>query len=408
MSKLHRRDFLRFCSAGACAGVASKFVQPLGGMVAYAQSAPSSRVMVVVSLDGGCSYNITPPYNSTYRDRNPNVSYGPENSLPLTGDQGLHPSLAGIRPLYDEGALAVINMVGYPNENRSHAESADIWRSGLRNMGTSVQGGWAARMTCQSPSMFAGVSFAGSNLLIEGDCNPPRAIGDLNSLGENDFWSAGTRPEWIRISRARVMGANPVPATGALAKVSGAMSRVEAAAETLREQTEINLPVNFPNTGFGRACADAARIIAARQLGTQFIMLSMGGFDTHSNERPNLTNLLNQLNGGLTALVACCKALGRWGDVMILTMSEFCRTHENGSEGTDHGHAGPMLAMGGLVKGGLKTPSPTDAESASGAYFRGYHVDFREVFGAAVRSLGYNSASVFPEGYAVQGLDLFW
>jgi uncharacterized protein (DUF1501 family) len=139
----------------------------------------------------------------------------------------------------------------------------------------------------------------------------------------------------------------------------------------------------------------------------KLIYLSIGGFDTHSGERTAMTNLMNNLNGGLSALIRTAKALNRWDDVTIITMSEFSRTFENGSAGTDHGHAGAMFMLGGQVQGGVHTPAPTAAETARGAYYNEFHVDFREVFRSAIDHMGYNGAAVFPEPIRYRGLQLF-
>jgi uncharacterized protein (DUF1501 family) len=136
----------------------------------------------------------------------------------------------------------------------------------------------------------------------------------------------------------------------------------------------------------------------------------MGGFDTHSGERQSLTNLMTQLNAALAAFKTEMVSRGRWNDVAIMTMSEFGRTiKENGSAGSDHGHASPMFVMGGRVAGGIKSPAPTTAELQTGlglSYLRAFNVDFREVLAAGVQWIGANPNQFFPP-YLSRYLQLF-
>jgi uncharacterized protein (DUF1501 family) len=360
--------------------------------------------MIVINLSGGASLNIAPLYSGVYRDKNPTVSFGPEESLPLSSQQGLHPSLTAFNSVYSEGRLALINMVGYPNPNRSHAESAEIWfRGGATNGG---MGGWGARLTAQMASTFGGISLAGSNVLVQGDVNPPRALGDLNNFGEYGFWG-DNNTSWLREARTNARIASGMSQAESQQFVRSEMDKLESSLDTIRDATEVSPPGTFPNGGFGSMCRDAAKLVAATQLGTQFIYLELGGFDTHSDERDALTNRLNELNGGVGALVNSLKQMGRWGSTTIVTMSEFGRTcGENGSGGTDHGHCNAMFVMGGAVVGGIKTPPPTDSEIAYD-YLRDYHVHFGQPFREIVAAMGYNPEAIFPSTSASNHLGLF-
>jgi uncharacterized protein (DUF1501 family) len=369
--------------------------------------AGTSPVFILVNLAGGVSYNIAPPYNGVYYSRNPNVGYQPETSLPLIPEQGLHPSLTGFKAVYDEGKLGVVNMVGYPEGNRSHDESTQVWFRGIRNANAATTGGWAARLTCQVPGNFAGISLGGANLLIQGDCNPPRAFGDLSQFGESGFWGGDNGTTWLRITRNDTVATGSGLQNEGYVHVRNSIDRVQLSVEAIKRETNITLPVTFPNTGFGGRCRDAAKLLAARTLGVRFIYLEHGGFDTHSDEKTRLTQLLDELNGGITALVEASKALGRWNETIIVTMSEFGRTMENGSKGTDHGHATPMFLLGGRVNGGLKSAPPDAAESGRGHFFDRYFVDFRTVFKEVVREMGIDPNSVFTEQPAPADLRLF-
>jgi len=407
-SQLNRRSFVKGVAAGTCGGLIHRVFTPAGNWFAWAsptaQAFSSQPVFILVNMSGGASYNVAPLYDGAYRDKNPTISYGPENSIPLVAEQGLHPSLTSLKGVWDQGNLALLNMVGYPQPNRSHAESTDIWFRGARN-GTGGVGGWAARMTCQLGQMFSGVSLNGSNLLTQGDCNPPRTLNGLDSLGEDNFYWSDDQSTWIRYTRDNMMLNHIIPPNEPFAYVKKQVDNVQASLELIKQETARTLPA-VPNplgqnpSGFQRDCRDAAKLLAATSLQVRFIYLERGGFDTHAGEKAGLKNNLDDMNIGLQYLIQAAQALGRWQDVVLVTMSEFSRTFENGSGGTDHGHAGPMFVMGGKVRGGLRSPTPTSLMTSSSDYYEDYFVDFRQIFKEIVGSMGLDANAVFPEQFA--------
>jgi uncharacterized protein (DUF1501 family) len=407
-----RRSFLKATVLGTCGAALHTFASPFQ-MQAWAQpigeAVNNSKVMILINLAGGASYNVAPLYDGVYRDLNPTVSYGPENSLVLDSNQGLHPSLTSLKTVWDENNLALINMVGYPNPNRSHAESTDIWFAGTREM-SGIQEGWASRLTCQLGNTFAGVSLGGSNLLVQGSCNPPRSIQNLDSLGER-YLHGSDIGSWVQLNRDEIIKSSSGNNSPNYAFVKNQMDNLAASLEKLRSNSNSPLPTiqnPFVNNGFSGACRDVARLIAAKDLQVKFIYLQRGGFDTHSNEKPSLTSNLNDINTGLRSLIQTLKALGRWQDTVIVTMSEFCRTFENGSEGTDHGHGGPMFLLGGAVKGGIKSPQPSRAETSSGdGFYRNHYVDFRTPFKSTLEYLGVSTDPIFPNFNSSTQLNLF-
>lgn len=428
-----RRNFLKMLGAGTCGTIAHNVLNPYNGLVAYAQSMPTPGadlpVLVVVNMSGGCSYNLAPIYNGAYRDKNPNISFGPEaasvvNNMPagshaLDENQGLHPALTGLAKIYHEDKnLALINQVGYPNPNRSHDESTQIWFRGIRTGGNGGGGvaGWGARLTSQMASVNAGFSLGGSNLLINGGMNPPRSLGSIQNMTEGNL-PYGTGNTWFQMTRDELalnLGSQYSDTKHNRQIVAAAIESAGKASVALKAETNKPLPAGITfqtnGNGFANECLQAAQLIRAKSLGVQFIYMEIGGFDTHSMERTNLNNRLTQLNSGLTSLADFLKhpEINRWKDVTIVTMTEFCRTFENGSEGTDHGHAGPMLVMGGGVKQGIKSPTPTAAQiTSANGYLHQYAVDFREPFYGAIKKMGLNADLVFPETFNTKNLDIF-
>lgn len=404
-----RREFLKLVGAGTCGSLVHSALTPAKNMLAFAdpsQAIGSQPIFILINLAGGCSLTVTPFYNGTYRDLNPTISYSEAESIPLNAEQGLHPALTALKTVWDENSLALVNMVGYPDADRSHDSSTEIFFRGIRSM-TGAYGGWAARLTCQMASTFAGVSLAGANTLVKGDCNPPRALGNLTGFGESTLFSS-IHSKWARDTRTNmILQANP-SSSDSQTFVRASIQSVEQSIDLVKQYTNVTLPTAFPNTGFGNACRDAAKLVNAPALGTQFIYLQTGGYDTHSNARESANNRLTELNNGLAALIAQIKLSGRWNDTVICTMTEFSRTYENDSQGDDHGHASAVFVAGGAVHGGIKTAAPTTAEFVKNNYIRDYHVDFRQVFTEIITAMSRDPSKIFIEPYAGGGhLGLF-
>lgn len=402
MKTRSRRDFLKVLAAGTCGGIAHQLLSPANGFLAYADplagiSGVSDRVFILFNFAGGISYNLTPVYHSQYRARNPTISYGPENSIVLNASQGLHPSLTSLQQVWNDGQLAVMNLIGTgPRHSRSHDEATIQWHTQQSAaMGSAV--GWGAKLTSQLQSAFGGVSLAGSNSLVRGGSNPPRVISSLSSLGEQEiFWSTDSAMQ-LQLARTNLVAQGNAPSNIAQEHTRDSIVRLQSNIELLKGYANLTLPVTFPNTGLGSKFRDAARLIAAGPaLNVRLIYIEQGGFDTHAGERARLATLLNEFNGAIGAFISCMKAMNKWNEVVIANMSEFTRTMENASQGTDHGLAGPQLILGGAVKGGQKTPVPSESEVGNNEFIRATHGTFAQVFGEIVSEfMGLDAAAVF-------------
>jgi uncharacterized protein (DUF1501 family) len=366
--------------------------------------------MILVNLDGGSSYNVTPIYTGAYRDRNQTISYGPENSIPLTSDQGLHPSLTGLKSVWDEKNLAVLNLVGLNDPTgltRSHLEGANIKLTGITNIfevKANTTPGWVLRMSAHFGEPFSGIVINSSRSSITvGGSNPPLSITTLDELGEQSLIREEVG-EWTRFTRGAILSAGDQVPSANQALIRNNMLRIDGAFERLGRESQVTLPTianpfNFAQdqSGFIRACRDAAKLVVATSLKVRFIYLELGGFDTHGREREPMTGLLNTLNNGLTPLIQTIKASGRWDQTVIATLTEFGRTsRENGTGGSDHGHATSMFVMGGKVKGRQVNPIPTVAQITKGDYFEEATIDFRHVFREIIVAMGLDPDAIFP------------
>ena len=397
-----RREFLKVVAAGTCGGLAHQFLSPADGFLAYADplfgpASVNNKVFILFNFAGGCSYNITPIYNSQYRTRNPTTSYGPESSIALDATQGLHPALTALKPIWDAGNLGVMNLIGAgPNQSRSHDEATTQWHTAQTTSSGTAEG-WGAKLTSQLQNAFGGVSLAGSNNLVRGGTNPPRVLASLTSLGENPIFYSGDDTQQLQIARTNCVADSMPPSNPSQEYVYESVVKLQSNVELLKQYASMTLPVTFPNTNLGRKFADAARLIAAGPtLNVKMIYLDQGGYDTHSGEKSRLAQNLTEFNGAIGAFILCMKAMNRWNDVVIGNMSEFTRTMENSSQGNDHGMAGPQLIIGGQVKGGIKTPAPTVAEIGNNEFIKASHGTFAQVFGEIVTEhLGIDATKVF-------------
>jgi uncharacterized protein (DUF1501 family) len=373
----------------------------------YAADAPSPRKKVLVAIfqrgavDG---LNMVVPFGEkNYYNLRPNLAIPKpdgtaEAAIDLDGFFGLHPALAPLKPIFDAGHLAIVEAVGSPDPTRSHFDAQDYMESGTPGR-KATEDGWLNRALStgdSKPSPVRAVSL-GTNLprAMRGH-NEAVAIANLNDFKIRDTRGAGTFESMY---------------DGTLDQVLNGAGRETFEAVKLMQsiQQQPYAPssgVEYPNGPLGQSLMQIARLIKSN-VGLEVAFADMGGWDTHVNEaagRPTqgqLANLLGQFGG---ALAAFYQDLGdRMADVSVVTMSEFGRTaRENGSRGTDHGHANVMFAFGGGIRGGKVYGEWPGLETEQLYEQRDLQLttDFRDVLGElVVRHLGNPQvASVFP-GY---------
>jgi len=351
---------------------------------------PQDRILVVIQLAGGNDgLNTVVPYgmDAYYRAR-PAIAIQKNNVLRLSGseDLGMHPSLGPMKDLYDQGLLSLVQGVGYPNPNRSHFTSTDIWSSGdpLRPNGT----GWIGRYfdcTCKgSPDPAGGIAL-GRNAphAMLGDSFKPVSFEtpDLfRWLGGDVDPGLETRYESLLHSGAadvdRAVGAHSPE--GQLDFLTRTALDARAASAAIRKAVEVDPLVQYP----GNPLAPQLRMVAAMiraGLPTRVYYVTLGGFDTHSAQPGTHANLLSSLASSLKAFYEDLKKQGNDARVLTMTFSEFGRrVGQNASNGTDHGTAAPMFLAGPMVRPGVigNHPSLTDLDEGD----LKYALDFRSVY----------------------------
>lgn len=404
---ISRRDFIRNGVGAFTVGLAAPaFLTEL----ASAQS-QTSRALVVLYLGGGNdALSTLVPYNDPfYYSRRPSIAVPAGDVLQIGSDGnrvslGLHPRLTGLRDLYNQGRLALIQRTGYENSSRSHFTGQDIWGSANP---TNPQGlGWLGRYLDTLPSPV--------NPLVAWDAlrEIPRALVSskvsvpaIPSASSYAFAGANTGAE-ATLERAfaqRIASHVPVGRPH-LAFVNG---NIDATMNTLDKVALVagyRGTLTYPTSGLGQVLMNVAGAIV-RGVGTKVFWVQLGGFDTHASQagtNGSYPRLMTDLNDAVTVFYNDLKAQGLMESTLLMTFSEFGRrVYENGSVGCDHGAGGLMMALGGAVSGGLYGTAASlnpDAQNATlennGGDVR-YETDFRSVYARILdRWLGADSATL--------------
>ncbi len=378
------------------------------------QAAASGRVMVVVFLRGGWDgLNVAVPYGeAAYHSLRPSLRIAPPSSgnansaLDLDGFFGFHPAMAPIHTLYQEGRVAVLPSVLYPNASGSHFEGQDILEDAASTPTTS---GWLARYLTATPN--SGGVAARALSLTPGVPRSMRGLIPVPSYSDlGGLVLAANQKDRDMLGAVMADQYGRVPAAGN----PSAASLHNTASQLLLDMDVLlainSLPVEggavYPATTFGRQMRQAAALVKGKP-GLELITLDLGGWDTHRDQgagqpEGQMSRLLKQF---ADAVGAFFQDLGAHSTrVTLLTSSEFGRTAaENGSGGTDHGRATTWLVMGGGVRGGIYTgtgwPGLEPDQLHEGRYLA-HSIDFRAVYGDCLsRVLGLANPGVVIPGY---------
>lgn len=355
-------------------------------VLADGPGASAQNILVVVQLAGGNDgLNMIVPYgDSLYYQKRPTLAIPGRQALPLTHGLGLHPGLHRLKGLYDRGKVAVVQGVGYANPSFSHFRATDIWQSAAPT--GAVDTGWLGRYLDSA---------------LAGSANPLKALSIGPVLPKAFFAKQTLVPAVDSLESFQLLAGRQGPAEAQ--RLSAAFQRITAA-RTSGEGPYLSL-IQLADTGAYRATVDLLHVkstpastvaypdsdlanqlklvsqIIATDLGTRVFMVTQQGFDDHALEQTPFVypRLMSDLDAALASFHADMVAQGRADRVLLMTFSEFGRRpQENGSQGTDHGAAAPMLVIGGGVKGGLYGDTPSLAHLDDGNLR--YGIDFRSVY----------------------------
>jgi uncharacterized protein (DUF1501 family) len=367
-------------------------------------------ILVVLQMAGGNDgLNTVIPYaDDAYHVARPRLRLAADQVLKIDNHIALNPKLAGLKSLYDEGHLAIVQGVGYPNPNRSHFRSTEIWQT-ASDADRTLSDGWLGRYfdNCcsgadptvgvaigeETPQAFAaknptGVTFSRPEQFRFRSAEPGNGRMSTEEMFFRELNEAGASEE----NDAAVSNAG-----GSIAAIPGktkndlstldflqrtALDAQLSSDKILAIARKYKSTVPYPQGQLAASLNIIARMIAGG-LPTRVYYASQGGFDTHAGQINTHERLLADFNEGISAFVADLKQQGNFERVLLMTFSEFGRrVQENANNGTDHGAAAPMFVLGGAVKPGLfgKHPSLTDLDHGD----LRFNTDFRSVYGTVL------------------------
>jgi len=401
-----RRQFLAALSSSALVSLSPGAPIFLHRAAAAENSEQAEQVLVVVQLTGGNDgLNTVVPYADELYRRNRYTLIQPEKSALMLGSGlGLHPSMKGFSSLFDAGRLAIVQGVGYPNPDRSHFSSMDVWHT-ARQTAERQPVGWLGRYLDLSGKP-DGRDVPGVHL---GSEKQPLALSSrgvpalsLESLDQLRSQSSKADPLRAAMSAALPHSTGSDDLLGFLGKSAAASrqsaQRIEEAVAGQKSAAK------YPSSPLAGKLQSIAQLIDAG-LTTRIYYVALDGFDTHSAQAPAHAALLGQLSEAIKAFVDDLQNRGQLDRVLLMTFSEFGRrVKENASGGTDHGAAAPMFLTGGKLKAGLIGPHPKLDDLIDGDLK--HHTDFRQVYAAVLDGwLHSNSSEIL--GQQFKRLELF-
>lgn len=411
-----RRDFLSRTLGGtsllALGSVVPEFLATTA-LAAEKTEKGKDTILVVIEMTGGNDglNTVIPFADDLYHKARPTLALGKKEVLKLDDYCGLHPRMSGMKGLYDNKKLAVIRGVGYPNPNRSHFESMDIWQ--LADPNLAQTNGWLARTI---PGM--SIKDAGVPGMFLGDERLPVALqgadGGVISLADRaNFKLQLTGNEQSRKKLIEDLNGNAdsdTKASDLAAFVRKRQLQTYTSLQKIEEALKQTGPEQQNEGGFRRGgdpnslaslngkLGLIGRLIQ-KGLGTRIYYVQIGGFDTHATQEKPHGDLLGDLSNSISNFFNALGNDDAADRVALMTYSEFGRrVKENGSKGTDHGSGSCMFVAGNKVAGGLVGKHPSLSELTDGDLR--YHTDFRRVYASLLDDwLGVESRGVLNDTF---------
>jgi uncharacterized protein (DUF1501 family) len=398
--QINRRFFLHkgaFALAGTTA-IPSFLVR---SVMAQTATTPGKRLVVIFQRGAADGLNIVVPYREkNYYAMRPSIAIPQNQVLDLDGFFGLHPSMAAFKPLYDQGHLAIVHAAGSPDTTRSHFDAQDYMESGTPGV-KSTDDGWLNRALQAEDARRLQQHTAFRALALGADV-PRTLAGKIPAIALSNVgnFTVGAR------------GAAPSPAASAFEAMYGTSGdrifhatgeETFDAVKMLRaaNPAQYKPAVDYPTSEFGNSMKQIAQLLKAN-LGVEAAFTDVNGWDTHQNQGSVNGQLSDRLRDFSTTIAAFWRDMGDdAANITLVTMSEFGRTaHENGTGGTDHGHANAMFVLGAGVKGGKvygRWPGLANEQLNEGRDLA-LTTDYRQVLGEVVtRTIGANNLDlVFP------------
>ncbi len=391
---INRRKFITLGSLATGTMMLPKFLKAFDGPAGFMQG---NKVLVVLQLSGGNDglNTVIPVRNDIYYQSRPLLGISREKALVLNSETGLHPSLTQLKSLYDEGNLAILNNVGYPNPDRSHFRSMDIWQT-ASGSNEYINSGWLGRYLdaqcagCDKPTQALEMDDMLS-LAMSGEKMKGIALRDPKRL-----YDTSRDPFYKNLLQAGIHEQPEDPASY-LYKV---MAETLSGADYIFQQSKMRPTTTaYPDSELGKNLKTIATLISS-DINTRVYYVSLGSFDTHVGQEAKQEKLFNDLNEAIRPFTDDLKANHRFEDVLLMSFSEFGRrVGENGSGGTDHGTANNMfLISGGLKNKGVLNEMPDLSNLTDGDLNQ--QIDFKRVYATVLKNwLGADDLQILGKKY---------
>ena len=374
-----RKEFLQLGSLATASFMVPKFLKSFERVDLVP---PGNKVMVILQLSGGNDglNTVIPIRNDIYYRERPRLGIEKNKALTLTDEVGLHPALIGLKELYDDGSLGILNNIGYPNPDRSHFRSMDIWQTGSAS-NEYVTTGWVGRYLdaqchgCDKPTYALEIDDVLS-LALKGENSKAIAMKDPKRL-------FGTSNEKFFKDALKNHKSDGEETVDYLYKT---MSETLSSANYIFQQSKAHpSTTEYPKTELGNGLKTIASLIFS-DINTKVYYISLGSFDTHVNQAAQQQRLFTELSDAVRAFSKDLKDNNRFNDVMMFTFSEFGRrVSQNASGGTDHGTANNMFLIGGALKQkGVINTMPDLGDLDEGDLK--YKIDFKTVYATVLKN----------------------
>lgn len=376
---IKRKEFIQIGSLATASLMLPKFLKAFEGRTMVPVG---NKVVVILQLSGGNDglNTVIPVRNDLYYKSRPKLGIEKSKALLLTDEIGLHPALTGFKEFYDDGSLGILNNVGYPNPDRSHFRSMDIWHTASQSSEYWTNG-WVGRYLdaqckgCDKPTQAIEIDDMLS-LALKGEHIKGIAVKDPKRL-----YGTANEKFFRDVMKNHQDDAGEQPAD----YLYKTMAETLSSADYIFKQSKMHpTQAEYPKTELGNSMKTIASLIYS-EINTKVYYVSLGSFDTHINQDGQQQRLFKEMNDAVKAFVKDLKTNNRFDDVLLFTFSEFGRrVQQNASGGTDHGTANNMfLVGGGLKQKGLINELPDLADLDEGDLK--YKVDFKNVYATVLK-----------------------
>jgi uncharacterized protein (DUF1501 family) len=383
-----RREFIRTTLlGGAVCGVMPAFLNQTvsavtdaaDGSLIQTATGKDDPILVAIQLAGGNDglNTVIPYHNDIYYEARPRLAIPAGQVLRLDDQLGFHPRMEKLKALYDEGLMSIQQGVGYPNPNRSHFRSTEIWQT-ASDPTEFLSKGWIGRyfdnycsgedaavglaLKNEMPQAFASDSHKGIAFknIKQYSLQGTRQSKVLSSMEEDEEFFDAMNGMDDGGSVSSIGHLSPPQGVSALDYLEKVAMNATVTSEEIQAILKSNTAKQtFPKNAFGNDLATVAKLIGAGY-STRVYFANLGGFDTHANQLNAHANLMGIFSEGIHAFMKEMQAQGNDRRVLVMVFSEFGRrVSENASQGTDHGAAAPLFMFGGSVQSGLHGVAPS-------------------------------------------------